>query len=55
MDIIENQKTSGPVNAHLKPGLGIYFNAFINVYSPRARADISLGTNVDINRKPLSL
>ena len=24
-----NQRTSGPVNAHLTPGPGIYFNAFI--------------------------
>ena len=32
----DNQRTSGPVNAHLTPGPGIYFNAFIHVYSPRA-------------------
>ena len=51
-----NQMTSGPVNAHLlTPGPGIYFNAFIHVYSPRAGADNPLGTNVDVNRKPLSL
>ena len=49
-----NQRTSGPVNAHLSPGPGIYFNAFIHVYSPRAGADNPLGTNVDVNRKPLS-
>ena len=55
MDIIENQRTSGPVNAHLTPGPGIYFNAFIHIYSPRAGADNSLGTNVDVNRKPSSL
>ena len=55
MDIIENQRTIGPVNAHLTPGPGIYFNAFIHVYSPRTGADNSLGTNVDVNRKPLSL
>ena len=41
---ILNQRTSG-----------IYFNAFIHVYSPRAGADNPLGTNVDANRKPLSL
>ena len=35
MDIIENQRTSGPVNAHMTPGPGIYFNAFIHEYSPR--------------------
>ena len=52
---VNNQRTSGPVNAHLIPGLGIYFNAFIHVYSPRAGADNLLGTNVDVNRKPLSL
>ena len=52
---ILNQRTSGPVNAHLTPGPGIYFNAFIHVYSPRPVADNSLGTNVDVNRKPLSL
>ena len=50
-----NQRTSGPVKTHLTPGPGIYFNAFIHVYSPRAGADNSLGTNVDFNRKPLSL
>ena len=50
-----NQRTSGPVNANLTPGSGLYFNAFIRVYSPRAGADNSLGTNVDVNREPLSL
>ena len=55
MDIIENQRTCGPVNAHLTPGPGIYFNVFIHVYSPRTGADNSLGTNVDVNRKPSSL
>ena len=39
-----NQRTSGPVNAHLTPGPGIYFNAFIHVYSPRAGADNPLET-----------
>ena len=52
---IFDQRTSGPVNAHLTPGPGIYLNAFIHIYSPRAGADNSLGTNVDVNRKPLSL
>ena len=51
----DNQRTSGPVNAHLTPGPGIYFNAFIHVYSSRAGADNPLGTNVAVNRKPLSL
>ena len=51
----KNQRTSGPVNAHLTPGPGIYFNALIHVYSSRAGADNPLGTNVDVNRKPLSL
>ena len=50
-----NQRTSGPVNAHLTLGPGIYFNAFIHVYSHRAGADNPLGTNVDVNRKTLSL
>ena len=50
-----NQRTSGPVNAHLTPGPGIYFNASIHIYSPRTGADNPLGTNVDVNRKPLSL
>ena len=50
-----NQRTSGPVNAHLTPSPGVYFNAFIHVYSPKARTDNPLGTNVDVNRKPLSL
>ena len=49
------QRTSGPVNAHLTPGPGIYFKAFIYVYSPRAVSDNLLGTNVDVNRKPLSI
>ena len=53
--IKSNQWTSGPVNAHLTPGPGIYFNAFIHVYNPRAGVDNPLGTNVDVNRKPLSL
>ena len=52
---IDNQRTSGPVNAPLTAGPGIYFNAFIHVCSPRAGADNPLGTNVDVNRKPLSL
>ena len=51
----EDQRTSGPVNAHLTPGPGIYFNAFIHVYSPKAGADNPLGTNIDVNKKPLSL
>ena len=25
---LSNQRTSGPVNTHLTPGPGIYFNAF---------------------------
>ena len=41
--ILRNQRTSGPVNAHLTPGPGIYFNAFIHVYGPGA--DNPLGTN----------
>ena len=53
--LIWNKRTSGPVNAHLTPGPGIYFNPFIYVDSPRAGADNPLGTNVDVNRKPLSL
>ena len=51
----QNQRTNGPVNAHLTPGPGIYFNAFIHVYSPRAGADNPLGTNFAVNRMPLSL
>ena len=50
-----NQRTSGPVNAHLTPGPGIHFNAFIIVYSPMVGADNPLVTNADVNRKPLSL
>ena len=46
---------SGPVNAQLTPGPGIYFNDFKHVYSPRAGADTPLGRNIDVNRKPLSL
>ena len=48
-----NQRTSGSVNAHLTPGPGIHFNAFIHVYSPRIGADNPLGTNDDVNRKQL--
>ena len=55
IDTLLNQRTSGPINAHLTPGPDMYFNAFIHVYSPRAGADNLLGTNVDVNRKPLSL
>ena len=33
-DRIKNQRTSDTVNAHLTPGPGIYFNAFIHVHSP---------------------
>ena len=47
----KNQRTGGPVNAHQTPGPG----TFIHVYSPRTGADNPLGTNVDVNRKPLSL
>ena len=53
--MIKNQRTSGPINAQLIPGPCIHFNAFIHVYSPRAGADNPLGTNVEFNRKPLSL
>ena len=53
--LLRNQRTSGPVNAHLTHCPGIYFNAFIHVYSPRAGADNPLGINVDVNRMPLSL
>ena len=52
---MSDQMTSGPVNAHLTPGPGIYFNAFIHVYSPREGTDNPLGTNLDINRKPFHL
>ena len=50
-----NQRTSGPVNAHLIPGPGIYFNAFVHVYSPRAGADNPFETKFDDNRKAFSL
>ena len=52
---VTTKNQSGPVNAHLTPGPGIHFNTFIHVYSPRAGADNPLGTNVDVNRKLLSL
>ena len=29
MSLPYNQRTSGPVNVHMTPGPGIYFNAFI--------------------------
>ena len=53
--VILNQRTSGPVNAHLTSGPGIHLNAFTHVHSPRAGAENPLGRNVDVNRKPLSL
>ena len=37
------------------PGPGKHFNAFTHAYSPRAGVDYPLGTNVHVNRKPLSL
>ena len=53
-----NQRTSGPVNAHLTPGPGIYlihiFNDFIHVYSPGARAENPLGTNFWCQQKALT-
>ena len=52
---IHYRRTSGHVNANLTPCPGIYFNAFIHVYSPRAGADNLFGTNVDVNRKRLLL
>ena len=55
MAYLSDALTSGPVNPHLTPGPGIYFNAFIHIYSPRAGADNPFGTNDDVNRKPLSL
>ena len=48
-----NQRTSGPVNAHLIPGPGIYFNAFVHVYSPRTGADNPLGDKCLPQRKAL--
>ena len=48
-----NPRTNGPVYAHLTPGPRIYINDFIHVYSPRAGAANPLGTNIDVNRKPL--
>ena len=52
---VRKPEASGPVNAHLIAGPGIYFNAFIHVYSPRAGADNPLVTKVDANRNPISL
>ena len=48
-----NQRISGPVNAHLTPGSGIYFNAFIHIYSPGQGQTTPWGQM--LNRKPLSL
>ena len=45
-----NQRTSGPVKAHLTPG--IYFNAFKHVNSPRAGADNPLGTMLMSTESP---
>ena len=53
--IIHKPEDQWSRNAYLTPGPALYFNAFIHVYSPRAGADNPLGTNVDVNRKPLSL
>ena len=49
---IYNQRTSGPVNAHLTPGPGIYFNVFIHVYSLRAGADNPLETMLMSTESP---
>ena len=54
--VLQTKNRSGPAKNRFSVALpGIYFNAFIHVYSPRAGADNTLGTNVDVNRKPLSL
>ena len=37
------------------PGPGLYFHAFIHVYSPRAGTDNPLGTKFDVNRNSLSV
>ena len=52
---VKEQRTSGPVNVHLTPGPGIYFNAFIHVYSPRAGQTAPWGQNFYDNRKAFSL
>ena len=43
-----NQKTSGPINAHLTPGPGIYFNAFIRF---NAHASCELTSCLSFGRK----
>ena len=49
--VVLNQRTSGPVNTHLIPG--IYSNTFIliHVYNPRAGAGHPLGTTFGIQKK----
>ena len=44
-----NQRTSGPVNAHLTPGL--YLNAVIHAYSPSAKTDNPLCTKFRCQQK----
>ena len=48
-----NQRTSGPVNAHLTPGPGIYFNAFIHVFSPRQGQTTPWGQMLMSTESPL--
>ena len=56
-----NQRTSGPVNAHLTPDtwswyiFKCFYACIYYSYSPGAWTDNPLGTNADVNRKPLSL
>ena len=50
-----NQRTSDPVNTHLTPGPGIYFNAFIHVYSPRQGQTTPWGQMLMSTESPKSL
>ena len=40
------------MNAHPTPGPGIYFNAFMHVYIPRAGADNTLGQMLKSTESP---
>ena len=47
-----NQRTSGPVNTHLTPSPGLYSNAFIHVYSPRAGQTTPWGQMLSSTESP---
>ena len=50
------KRTSGPVNAYLTPGPGIYILMLLHMYIAHEQGQKNpLGTNIDANKKPLLL